>query len=237
MRPLHKKLGHIGLWVEPAVGYIDSFLPHRIFYSFSWYHHTWGMQGQRQDGWRVIYFYPNPKDFLPVSEPRRDYLLFLGRVQKCKGVDIAIKATRIYNQQYGKDLPLVIAGPNIDKFKFPKGVVFSGYANPAIRLKLFQDAAAVFYPTRYCEPGGFVPVESQYCGTPVIASNFGGFTETVPQHAGVLCDTVEQFANAIPKALQLDRARISQHAKEKFDHDKIANQFLQTFDEFQSQPQ
>ncbi len=35
---------------------------------------------------------------------------------------------------------------------------------------------------------------AQYCGTPVIAPNFEGFTETVPQHAGVLCDRLEHFA-------------------------------------------
>ena len=61
MRPLHKKLGHTGIWVEPGVGYIDSFLPHRIFHTFAWYHNTWGRQGNRQDGWRVIPFFPNPK--------------------------------------------------------------------------------------------------------------------------------------------------------------------------------
>ena len=177
---------------------------------------------------------PTQKDFDPIPSPRRDYLFFLGRVQKVKGVDIAIKAAQIYNRQQDKELPLVIAGPNIDKIKFPKGVIFVGHIGNGPRLNLLQNAAALVCPTRYCEPGGYMAIESQCCGTPVIASNFGGFTETVPQHAGVRCDTINQFANAIPKALRLDRSRISQHAKAKYDHDKIANQFLQTFDEYKS---
>ena len=237
MLPLYEKLGRTGVWVEPSVGYSISYLPRRIFQTFAWYHHTWGKQQNRTETWRVIPFFANnPKDFVPVPKPRRDYLLFIARVQKDKGIDIAIQAAQIYNQQQGNtnDLPIVIAGPNTGQIEFPKEVIYAGYAESNHRLNLLQNAAAVFCPTRYCEPGSNTAVEAQYCGTPVIASNFGCFTETVPPHAGVLCDTLQHFVDAIPKAMALDRARISQHAKEKYDHDKIADQFLKTFHEYQS---
>jgi glycosyltransferase involved in cell wall biosynthesis len=40
-------------------------------------------------------------------------------------------------------------------------------------------AKALIYYSTYIEPCGHAPIEAQFCGTPVITSNYGAFTETI----------------------------------------------------------
>ena len=62
------------------------------------------------------------------------------------------------------------------------------------RRKLMSEAAAFLCPTQYIEPFGNVALEAQISGTPVICTDWGGFSENV-QHGftGYRCRTMEQF--------------------------------------------
>ena len=66
------------------------------------------------------------------------------------------------------------------------------------RGKLMAGATAVFVPTTYLEPFGGVHAEALLCGTPVITTNFGVFTETVVNGVnGYRCDTFQDFLDAV----------------------------------------
>ena len=78
-------------------------------------------------------------------------------------------------------------------------------------------------PTIYPEPFGYVAIESQMCGTPVITTDWGAFPETVIHgKTGFRCRTQADFLEAIRKATSLDRHFIRQSAIGRFSMEKIA---------------
>ncbi len=59
-------------------------------------------------------------------------------------------------------------------------------------------AAALICPSMYAEPFGYIAIEAAMSGTPVICSDWGGFSETVVHGVtGFRCRTMDQFDFAI----------------------------------------
>ena len=73
---------------------------------------------------------------------------------------------------------------------------------------------------------GSVAVEAQLCGTPVICTPMGAFTETV-EHGitGFRCHTLGEFMAATEAVKKLDRAAIRKRAIEKYSTQAIAPQY------------
>jgi len=58
-------------------------------------------------------------------------------------------------------------------------------------------ARALFLPTLYLEPFGYVVIEANMSGTPVITTSFGAFPETVKDgYNGFKCWTHREFVEA-----------------------------------------
>ncbi|MFZ1935353.1 MAG: glycosyltransferase [Thermoguttaceae bacterium] len=57
-------------------------------------------------------------------------------------------------------------------------IEYIGCIGPKQRAKEMGQAKAVFVPTESAEPFGNVTVEAQFCGTPVITTDWGAFPET-----------------------------------------------------------
>jgi glycosyltransferase involved in cell wall biosynthesis len=92
-------------------------------------------------------------------------------------------------------------------------------------------AQAVLCPTIYIEPFNQVAIESQLCGTPVISTDFGGFTETVEQgHTGFRCSYLGEFVRAIHDAKKLDPFYIRSRAVEKYSIDSVKHQYQRYFE-------
>ena len=110
-------------------------------------------------------------------------LLFVGRFMPWKGIDTAIRALAHIPRAR-----LVLAGdgqerPNLEVLVAELGlserVSFLG-ALPRHELPGVYAAADLLLATSYAsETFGIGPVESQACGLPVVASNFGGFPEVI----------------------------------------------------------
>ncbi|MBQ6029841.1 MAG: glycosyltransferase, partial [Treponema sp.] len=167
---------------------------------------------------QVIYSPVNERRFYPSTKAveKKDYYVFFSRLVQYKRADIAIQACA----SLGKKLVVIGSGPEEKALKKlaagNKDIVFAGRASDeAVRNHLYEAKALIFCAE---EDFGLTPLESQACGTPVIAFGKGGATETVLENkTGVFF--AEQSAASCAEAIQ---AFEKLEAAGKFDSKKIA---------------
>jgi glycosyltransferase involved in cell wall biosynthesis len=76
-----------------------------------------------------------------------------------------------------------------------------------------------------------VAVESQLCGTPVITTDWGVFTETVQQgKTGFRCRTMNEITTAAENVKTLNRKYIRKHAMESWTLDVVKWKYQEYFD-------
>jgi glycosyltransferase involved in cell wall biosynthesis len=229
-KPVADALPHLNT-VEYAVGYGGVFSKFRVFESYAWMHAVYGAQSggdpHRIDGlWfdDVIHGYLEPEAF-PLGDGQGDdggpYVLYLGRMIERKGIQVAREACQ------AAGVRLVTAGPGLQM----PDVEHRGEVGPEERARMIGYASAVIMPTVYCEPFGNVAIEAQACGTPVITTDWGAFTETVrPGESGFRCRSLQQFVDALRDAPYLDREAIRRYAIDKFGLDHAGLRYQDYFD-------
>jgi glycosyltransferase involved in cell wall biosynthesis len=155
-------------------------------------------------------------------------LLFIGRMEATKGVDMAIRVAR------DLDRPLTIAGPVVEKEFFDRRVVpylderirYIGVVDHDRKNQLFGEAACAILPFRGEEPFGLVAIEAMACGTPVVASANGALPEIVePGATGFLAGKLEDLAPLVRRASQLDRAVVRARGAARFDISVVAARY------------
>jgi glycosyltransferase involved in cell wall biosynthesis len=137
----------------------------------------------------VNYFIPEssaraPEPGAPSPHPR-PYFLFVGRLEKIKGLDDVIPAFRTY-----KDADLIIAGDGTHASVL-KGLAegipnikFLGRLAPEALDRYYRHAEALIVPSAGFETFGMILIESFRQGTPVIARKIGPFPEIVRRSGG-----------------------------------------------------
>jgi D-inositol-3-phosphate glycosyltransferase len=125
-------------------------------------------------------------------------LLFVGRIQRLKGIDILIRAAAALRDEVGPLNVLVVGGSGdesarqrseeahelarlrriVDDLELGGVVRFVGAVDQA-RLPVYYRAADVTVMPSTYESFGLVAVESLACGTPVVASRVGGLATIV----------------------------------------------------------
>jgi glycosyltransferase involved in cell wall biosynthesis len=145
----------------------------------------------------------------PVSLPKTqntkkgDYYFIVSRIVGAKGLDLAVEAAL----KMGFKLKIAgsPAGYYFEHDKLVKKsqgkVEFLGQVSDEELTKLYKGAKA-FLALSKDEDFGITPVESQLCGTPVIAFNGGGYKETVIDgKTGILFDdySVDGLIEAVKK--------------------------------------
>lgn len=171
--------------VEFGIGYSGVFAKYRVFESYAWMHYVQGTLGD--DNGRaydaVIPNYFDPDDFT-LQEKKDNYYLFIGRMIRRKGPDIAAEVTKRIGAK------LVMAGQGVEAIEGEKIIAKEltvegthikhlGHANVAQRNELMRRAKAVFLCTTYLEPFGGTSIEPMFCGTPVITTDWGAFPENI----------------------------------------------------------
>lgn len=220
------------LTVENSIGYRGSYAQFRSWESSYIQNFTYGSENPREciNGRyydRVIPNYFDTKDFY-VSETKDDYFLYMGRLIIRKGLTTAIKACMYSGNR------LIVAGQpseemSADYLKQFPFVEYVGYADAKKRAELMSKAQAVFTPSIYLEPFCGVHVESMLCGTPVITTNFGAFTDYVIDGInGFKCDTLNDFVEATVKVKSLD-SKIVRQSAERFTLQEIAKLYEKWF--------
>lgn len=165
----------------------------------------------------VIYPPVHTERFLPVSHPRADYYLSVGRLIPYKKFDLLVET---FNRL---QLPLKIAGdgPEFKRLQKMAGptVELLGYVSDTELAELYAHCKGFLFPQM--EDAGIVPLEAMSCGRPVIAYDKGGSVDTmIDGVTGVLFgeQTVEALSGALARfeTLEFDGAAIRHHA-EQFD--------------------
>lgn len=210
--------------VEFGIGYAGTFAKYRVFESYAWYHTILGSQsngnaGSIDGGWwdEII---PNQfEDIYPLGEGG-DYALYVGRLIDRKGYRIAQEVCE------AKGVRLILAGPGAQSGYGE----FVGEVDAARRAELMAGAKCLFVPTQYIEPFGTVHIEAMACGTPIISTDFGVFTETV-QHGvhGFRCHNFAEFCEALDKVGGLNRKAIRDYAHQRFSMPVVAQLYERYF--------
>lgn len=200
--------------LEYGIGY-EGVIPdtHHAYESAAWRHTVYGKRGWN-DGRPFDTVIPNsfdPDEFPYLNDGRGDYLLFVGRIVLRKGPHVAGEiAARA-------GMPLKVAGPLSNEIGVPDGAEYLGVLGIEERARVMAEAAALIVPTLYVEPFGGVAVEAMMCGTPVVASDWGAFTETVEEGVtGYRFSTVQEGVGAVLRAIDLPPQGIRDRALERF---------------------
>jgi glycosyltransferase involved in cell wall biosynthesis len=236
--PIARQVEPEGLMaVEYGIGYNGTFARFRVFESYAHMHRLYGASSGDPDGNfydAVIPNYYDPEDF-PFCPRKGDYFLYMGRLVNRKGVVIAVEAARAAGAR------LLLCGQGVREVKGNEIVTgdrtytgdhleFVGFADVRRRAELMGHARGVFVPTIYVEPFGGVNVEAQLCGTPVLTSDWGAFTETVLHGVtGYRCRTLEQFVWAARNVHRLEPKVIRERALALYGLDRVAGMYEEYF--------
>lgn len=157
---------------------------------------------------------PTAAALTPAKE--REYFLYVNRLALAKHPELAVELCS------KKSLPLKVVGEGkmlagLREMAGPT-VEFLGGTDDETLRDLYADAKALLYPVED-EDFGIVPVEAMAYGTPVIAHNSGGPTETIADgKTGILFDelTTEGLDGALKRfeKLTFSPAVLQTHAKQ-----------------------
>lgn len=132
----------------------------------------------------VMYNFLDGKD--GVRSEKKDYVLYFGRYAREKGIHTLLKACREL-----PDIPFIFAGNGELKEEIAEygNIKDAGFVMGKDLTKLISGARFSIFPSEWYENCPFSVMESQFYGTPVIASRIGGVPELLEE--GVTGDMFE----------------------------------------------
>ena len=163
-----------------------------------------------------------------VHGDRENFLFYAGRINKSKGLDLALTASKKLKIQ------LILAGP-IDDKSFSKlllaenNVILLGELNHDELFTYYSKAKALIYMTQYTEPFGIAVIEAMAAGCPVITTGKGGTGETALNgETGYFCETVDDICKAYGNLNKLNPQKCVNRAK-NYNIDNMARSYLDYF--------
>ncbi len=190
--------------------------------------------------WKTIY---NAIDFsnykLQKQVLKEAPLMFLGRLDKIKGVHTAIKVAKTTNNVLwiGGNIPktkdnLQYYKQEIEPQLDGKQIIYLGALTDAQKNEYLGKAKALLFPVEWDEPFGMVMIEAMACGTPVIGFKKGSVPEVIDEGlTGFVVNNGLEMIDALQNIGKTDRTTCRQVAENRFDVRKIAGQYLSLFDE------
>jgi glycosyltransferase involved in cell wall biosynthesis len=170
-------------------------------------------RGLRRDLIRVVPNGLDPAVFHP-GDPARvdpDLVLFVGRLEYYKGVDLLLEAwPRVRAEHPRARLVLIGAGhaeaemrARAEKLGLGDGVTFAGFVPEDVKVDWMQRAALLVQPSRK-EGWGLTVLEANACRVPVVAARVPGLRDSVREgETGLLAPSLRpaDFAERIVRIL------------------------------------
>lgn len=151
------------------------------------------------------------------------YILFLGRLERRKGIDLLLEASVDFLTA-APGFHLILAGRDVDNWQaranehpVAERVHFLGEVEDAVRDKLLARAFCLAFPSRY-ESFGLVPLEAFVHGVPVVATRVAAIPEVIEDGiSGLLFEpgSRSELAGAITNLTRLPglREKLSEGAR------------------------
>lgn len=154
-----------------------------------------------------VIYPPVDTDRFTLRENKEDFYFTASRMVPYKKIDLIVEA---FAQMPNKKLVVIGDGPDMQKIKSKatSNIEILGYQSNQVMQDHMQRAKAFVFAAE--EDFGITPVESQACGTPVIAFGKGGSRETVIAEVennptGILFD--QQSVTSVIDAVELFEQR------------------------------
>jgi glycosyltransferase involved in cell wall biosynthesis len=198
--------------VETGIGYPTLMAgTMRIFESNAWRHYHCAKEDRQGTNYEwVIPNYFELNEWEPRFEPG-SYYAFLGRICPAKGLD-TIKELAHY-----VDKKIVLCGQGDYTPWAHPNIEYRGPITGRARSDFMRNAICSLMPTNFIEPFGGSGVEGMLCGTPLIATDYGAFTETVVEGVtGYRCKTLKDWLEAIEAVEKLDRKSVAYVSRAKY---------------------
>lgn len=131
------------------------------------------------------------------SHPR-PYFLFVGRLEKIKGLQVVIDVFKTYDKA-----DLLIAGTGTYEAELRamaeglSHVHFLGFLDHSVLRSLYDQAIATIVPSICFETFGWITLESFIMRTPAIVHDFGALAEVVSDGGGFAYRTTEEMVAAM----------------------------------------
>lgn len=201
------------LHLEPHVGYDrPPFGANRVYVSQAWRHYLWGKYGStagdHRYSWVVLPYYDvkdwpfvaDPENHLSIYSIAGGYVAYLGRMANDKGLSTVVEVAKRM-----PELRFKLAGSGTTPEAFardyqpPPNVKYLGTLSGRDRVAFLGNASCLLAPSEYAEPCAGVVCEAALCGTPSVASAWGGYTETVGNRrtTGVLASTLAEWLEGV----------------------------------------
>lgn len=195
--------------VETGIGYATT-VPgtFKIFESHAWRHTH--IERDKRTGANYEWVIPNYFDLddWDIRTEPGEYVAFMGRITPDKGLNTILEIARRI------DIPVAIAGQGDPTPWQHPNIIYRGPLKGRERSDFIGKAVCSLMPTEFVEPFGGSGVEGLLCGSALVASDFGAFSETViPGFNGYRCKTLRQWLDAIENCKQLDRPAIATRAR------------------------
>jgi glycosyltransferase involved in cell wall biosynthesis len=215
--------------LEPSIGYPPEavFAPYRAFVSYSQMHYYYGLHRMILSPSWYDAVIPNaftPSEF-EFNDKKDDYFVYLGRVNYDKGIDLCVQVTKHIGKR------LIIAGPakdltHLGYSQIPSHVESVGYVGPKERSELLSKAQCLMAPSHYIEPFGNIVAEAQFCGTPVLTTDWGGYVDSVVHGVtGYRCKDFKSFVECANLVSQLSPITCRTWAMQNFSDTVVHDKF------------
>lgn len=201
----------------------------------------------------IVYPWFDPDEYyLPetnINFKEKNTFLYLARVLPLKGILLFLEISKrlpnynfiIYGECFSYDAEKKIlqvdrktaSGEYNDTFidlHDYANLTYCGLADHKEKVRLLHRVTALIQPTQYQEPLGYNAIESMLCGTPVLASNFGAYTETIKHGVtGFLCNTPDEYVTAIENISQISPHNCIKHVLKNFNESRSYQSYIKFF--------